>query len=123
MPHSLVALSALRWVTALGLVVVPTMAMGATLPLLSRSLDSGEHSIEATTARERRLGALYALNTLGGALGALAAAYLILPALGVDGSVFRLGRRQCAGRALGPDLRRPLADRSEPSPGKRSERA
>ena len=88
MPNSLVALSVLRWFTALGLVVIPTMAMGATLPLLSRSFDTGEASAEAAALRERRLGALYAINTLGGALGALAAAYLILPTLGVDGTVY-----------------------------------
>jgi spermidine synthase len=96
MPHSLVLLSVVRWLTALGLVVIPTMAMGATLPLLSRSFDTGEASREASTLRERRLGALYAINTLGGALGALAAAYLILPALGVDGTVFA----SAAGSAL-----------------------
>ena len=95
-PHSLLALSAWRWFTALGLVVIPTMAMGATLPLLSRSLDTGEPSAEAAGLRQRRLGALYALNTLGGALGALLAAYLILPALGVDGTVFA----SAAGSAL-----------------------
>lgn len=88
MPDSLLALSVVRWLTALGLVVIPTMAMGATLPLLSRSFDTGEASAEAAALRERRLGALYAINTLGGALGALGAAYLILPALGVDGTVF-----------------------------------
>jgi spermidine synthase len=96
MPHSLVLLSVVRWLTALGLVVIPTMAMGATLPLLSRSFDTGEASPEASALRERRLGALYAINTLGGALGALAAAYLILPALGVDGTVFA----SAAGSAL-----------------------
>ncbi len=88
MPNSLLTLSVVRWLTALGLVVVPTMAMGATLPLLSRIFDTGESSAEAFTLRERRLGALYAINTLGGAFGALLAAYLILPALGVDGTVF-----------------------------------
>ncbi len=87
LPNSLVLLSGVRWLTALGLVVVPTLAMGATLPLLARGLDSAEPSLAAATLRARRLGALYAINTLGGALGALAAAYVILPALGVDGTV------------------------------------
>jgi spermidine synthase len=96
MPNSLFALSALRWLTALGLVVIPTMAMGATLPLLSRSFDTGEASAEAAALREQRLGALYAINTLGGALGALLAAYVILPVLGVDGTVFA----SAAGSAL-----------------------
>ncbi len=88
MPGSLVALSLVRWLVALGVVVIPTMAMGATLPLLSRSFDTGEAGRDATALREKRLGALYAINTLGGAVGALFAAYAILPALGVDGTVF-----------------------------------
>ena len=53
---------------------------------LSRSFDTGEANAAAAAVREQRLGALYAINTLGGALGALLAAYLILPLLGVDGS-------------------------------------
>jgi len=88
MPGSLIALSVVRWLCALCVVVIPTMAMGATLPLLSRSFDTGEAGRAAAALRERKLGALYAINTLGGALGALGAAYLILPALGVDGTVF-----------------------------------
>jgi spermidine synthase len=83
-PDSLALLSALRWFIALVLVVVPTTAMGATLPLLTRALEElrGEDA-----ARERRLGALYAANTLGGAFGSLGAAYLILPLLGVRGTL------------------------------------
>ncbi|HEY2404783.1 MAG TPA: fused MFS/spermidine synthase [Polyangiaceae bacterium] len=88
MPGSLVALSGLRWLLALCLVVVPTMAMGATLPLLTRSVDDGDPSPAATALREKRLSALYSINTLGGALGALAAAYVILPALGMDGTIW-----------------------------------
>jgi spermidine synthase len=38
--------------------------------------------------RERRLGALYASNTAGGAIGALLAAYAILPLLGMSATVF-----------------------------------
>ncbi|HEY8945677.1 MAG TPA: fused MFS/spermidine synthase, partial [Polyangiaceae bacterium] len=37
--------------------------------------------------RGRRLGALYAANTVGGASGALLAAYAVLPALGVNGTL------------------------------------
>jgi spermidine synthase len=88
LPSSLLTLSFVRWLTALGLVVIPTTAMGATLPLLSRIFDAIDASAEAATLRERRLGALYAMNTFGGACGALGAAYLVLPALGVDGTVF-----------------------------------
>lgn len=57
-------------------VVVPTMAMGATLPLLSRVI-----------AGERALPRLYAINTAGGAFGALVSAYAILPTLGIRGTM------------------------------------
>ena len=95
-PDSLALLSALRWLVALVLVIVPTTAMGATLPLLTRAL---EELRGRTTRAERRLGALYAANTLGGALGALAAAYPILPLLGVRGTLLASAAGERGGRA------------------------
>ncbi len=101
-PDSLVTLSVLRWLTALALVVVPTIAMGATLPFLSRAIEASEsrsrdtvnelldeeHRTERRAERRaRRLTALYAANTFGGAGGALFAAYAIVPALGVNGTL------------------------------------
>ncbi|MDF3066906.1 MAG: speE [Polyangiaceae bacterium] len=86
-PESLAVLSTARWLGALLIVVVPTTAMGATLPLLSRLLPASTDAA-ASALREKRLGALYASNTAGGALGALLAAYLILPALGMSATVF-----------------------------------
>ena len=75
-PGSLWALSLGRaGLTAL-VVVVPTVAMGATLPLLSR-----------VVAGERGLSGLYAINTFGGASGALLGAYAILPVLGIRGTM------------------------------------
>jgi spermidine synthase len=62
------------------------MAMGATLPLLSRGIEASEPS--GGSRRERRLSALYAANTLGGATGALAAAYAIVPALGLNYTLY-----------------------------------
>ncbi len=81
LPDSLVALSALRWILALAVVVIPTVAMGATLPVLTRAL------APQPGRRDRQLGALYAANTLGGASGALLAAYVVLPALGLSGTL------------------------------------
>lgn len=76
---SLAFVSAARWVSAVLVVVLPTTAMGATLPLLARLT---EHHDEPRK-RERVLGLLYASNTLGGALGSIGCAYVILPALGL----------------------------------------
>jgi len=87
---SMVVLSVLRWGLATLVVVVPTVAMGATLPLVSAALAHVNDPL-ATTVRERRLSALYAANTLGGAVGALGAAYLVLPALGLSGTVYAAG--------------------------------
>jgi spermidine synthase len=81
-PGSLATLSALRWLLALAIVIVPTTAMGATLPILTRALGDG-----SARSRERQLGALYAANTCGGGAGALLAAYLALPALGLRGTL------------------------------------
>ena len=92
-PDSFMLLTALRWVTALALVVVPTTAMGATLPFLSRALDASQVAtddpqIEAGRPKARQLTALYAANTFGGASGALLTAYWIAPTLGIDGTLF-----------------------------------
>jgi spermidine synthase len=81
-PQSLTMLSVLRWFVALAIVIVPTTAMGATLPILTRALAD-----RPPGGRERQLGALYAANTVGGAAGALLAAYALLPALGLSGAL------------------------------------
>ncbi len=80
-PDSLAALTVARWLLTVAVVLVPTTAMGATLPLLAAGL--GEESF-----RESRLGALYASNTLGGALGALIGAYAVIPSLGLRNSLW-----------------------------------
>jgi len=77
-PESSVALTFFRWLLAVLVVIVPTTAMGATLPLLSRLTERFGADL-----RERALGVLYAANTLGGAVGSLSCVYLVLPALGL----------------------------------------
>jgi spermidine synthase len=59
---SLTALSALRGALAGAVVLVPTVAMGATLPLVARVAG-------AAAGGERRVALLYGLNTAGGAAG------------------------------------------------------
>jgi spermidine synthase len=87
-PDSLLVLSAARWSLAMLVVIVPTTAMGATLPLLSRLLGTAESQNEGELrARELKLTRLYTANTIGGALGALGAAYVILPWLGLSGTL------------------------------------
>ncbi len=80
MPESLAVVTALRASLTAAVVVVPTIAMGVTLPMLARALAADGEDAEAA---RRRLSVLYALNTLGGALGAVASAYVVLPLLGL----------------------------------------
>jgi len=62
-------------------VLIPTVLMGATLPLLVAFLVRRSGNVG------RSVGMLYFVNTLGSALGSLAAALWILGALGQSGSV------------------------------------
>ena len=67
---------AVRFLTSLVLLMVPTFAMGATLPLL----------VEALTRRGgaygTRVAVLYGINTIGAVAGTLAAGFWLLPAFG-----------------------------------------
>jgi spermidine synthase len=77
---SLAALELVRGGLAAAVVLLPTAAMGATLPLVTRVAGAGDHGA-------RRVATLYAANTAGGAMGSLLGAYAILPALGLAGSL------------------------------------
>ncbi|MEM7228580.1 MAG: fused MFS/spermidine synthase [Planctomycetota bacterium] len=68
-------------VVAFILLLIPTASMGATLPLLARSAVHHQHQIGS------RIGTLYAMNTAGAVAGTLVAAFLLLPALGLFGTV------------------------------------
>ena len=67
----------LRLLTALVLVSLPAVAMGATFPLAARWFVPG------AAAATRDAGALYAANTTGAALGALLTGFVLLPTLGL----------------------------------------
>ncbi|WP_437827592.1 fused MFS/spermidine synthase [Sorangium sp. So ce1153] len=91
-PDSLALLTAARAALTALVVVVPTVAMGATLPVLSRILRAGAAPDGDSLASEhdpaRRLASLYAINTAGGAAGALSGAYVVLPHLGIRGTLW-----------------------------------
>ncbi|MBM4358591.1 MAG: fused MFS/spermidine synthase [Deltaproteobacteria bacterium] len=85
MPSSLVAVTVIRAVLTATVVIVPTIAMGITMPMLARAL-AGTSADDGAGAK-RRLSALYAANTLGGALGAVISAYVVLPTLGLTNTM------------------------------------
>jgi spermidine synthase len=103
-------LNSLRMTLAFALLLVPSAAMGATLPLLVRALVAHQPSFG------RVLGLLYGWNTMGAVAGALSGDALLLEPLGVKGT--GLAAALCNGLAAVTAL---LAARgrslSDPSPG------
>lgn len=63
------------------LVLPPTLAMGATVPFLTRALSA----LVGQTSRVHA--AVYAINTAGAFFGALAAGFVLIPAYGLPGTV------------------------------------
>jgi spermidine synthase len=61
---------------------IPTMLMGATLPVISRFY------IRQNSALGRGIGRLYGLNTLGAVVGVLIPAFILIPTVGVRASLF-----------------------------------
>jgi spermidine synthase len=61
---------------------IPTLCMGATLPLLTREV------VENDRQTGRRVGLLFTLNTMGAVAGALAGVYWLLPNLGLTRTVW-----------------------------------
>lgn len=64
------------------ILLVPTALMGATLPLLARQVVQRDEHIAS------RVGLLYAANTLGAAMGTLGSAFVLLPHLGLQRTVW-----------------------------------
>lgn len=64
-----------------GLLLLPTLLMGATLPLLT------SHFVHRWANVGRSVGALYTVNTLGSALSAVATGFALLGILGQRGTI------------------------------------
>lgn len=76
------ALNSLRVVVAFILLLIPSSAMGATLPLLARTLSTSDSNFGSV------LGRLYGWNTLGAVAGALLGELLLIKVLGIRGTAF-----------------------------------
>jgi spermidine synthase len=77
-----VALNVVRFSLSTAVIIVPTILMGGTLPVLARLVASLRHDFEPVIDR------LYAWNTFGAATGTLLATYLLMPQLGVKGTLW-----------------------------------
>ncbi|MEZ5285306.1 MAG: fused MFS/spermidine synthase [Vicinamibacterales bacterium] len=76
------AFGAVRLGSSLVLLSLPAAAMGATFPVASRWMVARAAAVSSDAGR------LYAANTLGAAAGALAAGFVLLPALGLSGATW-----------------------------------
>ena len=65
-----------------GFLLIPTFLMGMTLPILTKVLSAVQPDISLIVAR------LYCLNTLGAALGSLAASFVLISFFGVDIAIY-----------------------------------
>ncbi|MDQ2997978.1 MAG: fused MFS/spermidine synthase, partial [Chloroflexota bacterium] len=84
-----------EFVAAALTMLVPTLLMGATFPVAARLYGAGTRSVasgadEAAETVGARVGQLYALNTLGAALGAAAAGFVLIPILGLQRAALTL---------------------------------
>lgn len=75
-------LNVFRVVLSATLLLIPTVLMGGTLPLLSRALSA------SGTARATGAGLLYAVNTFGAVAGCFLAGFFLLADLGTSHSIF-----------------------------------
>jgi spermidine synthase len=73
---------ALKFLLTVALLSVPTIAMGATFPVMADLLARGRTDLGA------RLSFLYSLNTWGAVAGAGLAGFVLIPKLGLDGAVW-----------------------------------
>ncbi|HVU17817.1 MAG TPA: fused MFS/spermidine synthase [Candidatus Didemnitutus sp.] len=98
---------------AFGALLIPTAAMGATLPVLGTFADGGRGRLGLSA------GWLYVVNTAGAAFGALAAPFLALPFLGLRGAIAMgagINVAIGAGAVLLDRARATVAPRSDVSP-------
>lgn len=78
--EGLAGLTLLRLGLAFALLLVPTLLMGGTLPLLMAAIFRGRSRLG------RDLGMLYGINVAGAVFGCVATGFLLIPHLGVPGS-------------------------------------
>ncbi|MBI5366790.1 MAG: fused MFS/spermidine synthase [Planctomycetes bacterium] len=107
----------LRFALAAGILLVPTTLMGATLPALAR------HFVVDAASFARRLGRLYAVNTLGAVAGALLCGFYLIPEFGqtaanrvAAGLNLLIGAAALALGARNRVAAAPVAPASSPSP-------
>ena len=82
LPHGLAALTVARLIMAFAVLIVPTVLMGATLPLVLKA------STFRSSSLAEQVGLLYGSNAAGAIVGTLAAGLYLIPTLGIQRTFF-----------------------------------
>ena len=67
------------------LLIIPTTLMGATLPILSKTLANSQLRFA------KDVGSLYAINTVGAMVGAVLTAFFLIPSIGMKTIIYSVG--------------------------------
>jgi predicted membrane-bound spermidine synthase len=103
------ALNAIRLSVAFALLLVPSAAMGATLPTLVRATSRGSGDFGPI------LGRLYGWNTLGAVIGALAGELALIARFGIRGTALAAALLDLAAAGLALAVSRRLAQEAPPA--------
>ncbi len=76
-----ISFAAVRFFIAFAILILPTVLMGATLPILSRVI------VKRASRIGQELGTLYAINTIGAVGGSLAAGFYLIGHIGLHGAI------------------------------------
>lgn len=71
----------MRFVTTLSVILVPTLLIGATFPLVTKIYTLNLKRVGTA------LGNVYSMNTVGGVFGSLAAGFLLIPTIGMQNGI------------------------------------
>ncbi|MBF0207474.1 MAG: hypothetical protein HQK53_11350 [Oligoflexia bacterium] len=79
---SLVSLSIIQFICSFIVIIIPTVLMGATLPLLAEGMYKSNENIS------RKISFLYGMNTFGAFTGIVLAGYFLLPMFGYQKTIY-----------------------------------
>jgi spermidine synthase len=77
-----VFLTLLRFIISILILIIPTILIGATLPVLSKAFILNRENLS------NDLGLLYGINTLGGVVGIAVSSFILIQKIGIDNTFF-----------------------------------
>jgi spermidine synthase len=81
-PASFLTTNAIKFALSFVVLIIPTTLMGGTLPVLSRFVVISQESLGF------RVGGLYSVNTVGGAVGCFAAGFVLIAFAGIRSTIY-----------------------------------